>query len=74
MSSKSKGFLSFIPRAVILLFAGLVAMVLTGSIFMLLFVPIVGAYMWGSHDRIKALEARLSKLEKPAEETKPEQA
>ncbi len=68
-----KAILDLILRLVILFSLGTIAVIVTSSVFMFFFVPIVGAYLWDNHDKIKALEARISQLEKPAEETKPEQ-
>ncbi|MDA4124791.1 MAG: hypothetical protein OK438_04990 [Thaumarchaeota archaeon] len=71
---KSRGLLQSASKVVILLFLGVAALLLTTSIFMLVFVPLVGAYIWDANDKLKVLEARLAMLEKPAQATKPEQA
>ncbi len=70
--SKPRGIFGSVAKVGILLFLA-VAVLLTGLLFMFIFVPVVVAYIWADHDRIKALEAKLSKLDKPAEGTKPEQ-
>jgi hypothetical protein len=66
--TKIGGVLDAVARAIILLFAGLVGFALSGSLFILFFVLIVGGVIWDQQDKIKALEKRLSKLEKPPEE------
>ncbi len=71
--SKPKGILQSVSKVIILLFLA-VAVLLTGFLFMFIFVPIAVAYIWDDHDKIKRLEARLARLEKPTEGTKLEQA
>lgn len=62
--------MSWVSKVIILVFSGLLAMELTSLIFMLFFVPIIGAYIWDNHNRTKALETGLSRLEKPSEGNK----
>jgi hypothetical protein len=61
--------LNSVVQGVIIVFAGLLAVVLTGSLFMLVFVPIVVYYLWRLNDKNRELERRVAALEKPPEKT-----
>ena len=72
--SKPKGVLESAAQVVIVIFAGVLGTIFTGSIYMPFFVPVVGYFLWKIYDKTKELESRLSKLERAPEELKPEQS
>ena len=69
--SKPRTSLDSAVRVVFVILMGFIALVLTGELFMLIFVPIIVWYLWAARDKTIELEKRLAALEGP-EAKKPE--
>ena len=65
--SKPQANASVVIRVTFLILMGLVAF-LFGFIFMAIFVPVVGWFIWSLNDRINELEARLAPPPKKTDE------
>jgi 4-amino-4-deoxy-L-arabinose transferase-like glycosyltransferase len=63
--SKPQTNASVIIRVTFLILMGLVAL-LFGFIFLAVFVPVAGWYIWQLNDKNKLLEARIAALEGPS--------
>jgi len=65
--SRPQGNASVIVRVTFLILMGLVAL-LFGGLFLAVFVPVAGWYLWRLTDRVNELEAKLAPPPKKAEE------
>ncbi len=73
---RRKSMFDDLALLLIVLFLGLVALIFSQveGLFLVFWVPVVTYFLWRTYTRTKALESRLSKLEKPSEESKPDGA
>ncbi len=65
--SRSQGSASVVVRVTFLILMGLIAL-LFGGLFLAIFVPVAGWYLWRLTDRVAELEARLAPPPKKPDE------
>ena len=66
--SRAKSSLDSAVRVVFLILMGLVALVLTDSLFLLIFVPIVAWFLWRLNDRVREMERKLATPDEPSDD------
>lgn len=57
--NKQSNTMNSVSKGILLVVVGLLGLFL-GSVFLLVFAPLVVYYLWRYHDRIKELESRLN--------------